>query len=227
MTLHEYPQVEQRSAEWHQLRLGIVTASTVGRLLTPTLKMADNDTSRGLVATLAAERIAGWAEDTPLTSDMWRGVEAEPYARDIYSGHYQQAVEYGFMLREGDGWSIGLSPDGVVGDEGLVEIKAPRAKTHVLTILRDTVPTQYVPQLQAALFVSARQWIDFVSYVGGLPLYVKRVYPDPAWFAAIEAACIAFEQNVTALVDDYHTKTKTLPKTERIDLNLTDEIKVA
>ena len=93
MTLHQFPDIEQGSPEWHDQRRGIVTASVVGKLLTPTLKVADNDVSRGLTATLVAERIAGFTEETPMTSDMWRGTESEPYARDIYSGHYQQAVE--------------------------------------------------------------------------------------------------------------------------------------
>jgi hypothetical protein len=75
MTLHTYPQVEQGTPAWHELRRGIVTASVVGKLITPTLKVADNDVSRGITATLAAERITGWTEDTPMNSDMWRGVE--------------------------------------------------------------------------------------------------------------------------------------------------------
>ena len=131
MTLHEYPKVEQGTPEWHDLRRGIVTASVVGRLLTPTFKVADNDTSRGLTATLVAERITGWTEETPMNADMWRGVDSEPIARDIYSGHYQQAVEVGFLLREEDGWQLGYSPDGLVGMDGLIEIKAPRAKSHI------------------------------------------------------------------------------------------------
>jgi hypothetical protein len=265
MTLHTFPDVEQGTPAWHDLRRGIVTASTVGKLLTtesadpyefdcpdcgmtvglncaslrsgqpiktihdgrtkaastaPTrLVVADNETSRTLTLALAAERIAGWTDDTPMTSDMWRGVELEPYARDIYSGHYQQATEVGFMRLDEDGWSLGYSPDGLVGDDGLLEVKAPRTKGQIAAVIADQVPAYYMPQLQAGLLVSGRKWIDFLPFVSGLPLWVKRVYPDPDWFTAIEAACIAFETNVTALVDDYHAKTKNLPTTERIDLN--------
>lgn len=216
-TLIEHPDVEQRSPEWFQLRNGTVTASVVGKLVTPTLKVADNDTSRTTTRTLVAERITGWSESSPMTSDMWRGVEMEPYARDHYSGLYEQAVEYGYMERQGDGWSLGLSPDGVIRDEGLLEVKCPRAQTHVRTILDDQVPANYIPQLQAALLVSGRDWIDFVSYVSGMPLYCKRVYPDPKWHAAIEAACRAFEDNAIALVADYRARVAGLPTTERID----------
>jgi hypothetical protein len=86
---------------WYAARCGIVTASVVGKLLTPTLKVADNDTSRGVTAALVAERITGIVEPTFTNDDMWRGIEHEPYARDIYSGHYQQAVECGFMRATG------------------------------------------------------------------------------------------------------------------------------
>ena len=263
MTLHTYPDVEQRSDEWHELRRGIVTASTVGSLLTigapdtetvpcpscgvesgpcisltrktptplktghaeraaaagalpPVIKVADNDTSRAVTATLALERINGWAEETRMTADMWRGVEHEPIARDAYSEHHAPATEFGFMVRQEDGWKLGLSPDGVVGDDGLIEIKCPRAKGHLGTILTGRVPSQYVPQCQAALLTSGRQWLDFVSFHGGMPLKVIRIHPDPDWFAAIEAACRRFEENVTALIADYTTAAAGLPATERV-----------
>ena len=226
MTLHRYPDVIQRDDEWHNLRRGIVTASAVGKLLTPTLKVADNDTSRTLTATLAAERITGWTEDTAMTPDMWRGVEHEPFARAAYREHHaphDPVAEFGFMRRDEDDWTLGYSPDGVVGDEGLIEVKCPRAKAHIATILADAVPAQYMPQLQAALLVSGRAWIDYVSFVAGLPLYVKRIEPDDYWFAAITAACVQFEENAARIVADYEQRAVNLPATERIDF----EIKVA
>lgn len=220
MSLVTFPEVVQGSDEWHDQRRGIVTASVVGKLLTPTLKVASNDVSRGLTVTLAAERITGWTEETPMAADMWRGVESEPFARDVYSGHFGAVDECGFMLWKGPDWSLGYSPDGLVGDDGLIEIKAPRAKTHLNTILTDTVPAHYMAQCQAGLLVSGRRWIDFVSFVGGMPLYVKRVHPDPAWLDAITLACIQFEQNVTQIVADYRARVADLPKTERIDFDL-------
>lgn len=189
----------------------------------PVFEVADNDTSRGLIATLIAERVTGWTEDTFVTSDMWRGREAEPYARDVYSAHYQQAVEVGFMRRTEDTWQLGYSPDGLVGGDGLIEIKAPRAKTHLRTILADEVPAYNMAQLQAGLLVSGRKWIDFVSYVGGMPLYVKRVLPDQQWFEAIVAACIAFEAAAAQTVAEYRQRVSNMPETERLDF----EIKVA
>lgn len=189
----------------------------------PVYSVADNETSRGLTMTLIAERVAGWTEDTPMTSDMWRGVEHEPYARDVYVENVAPVEVVGFMLREEKDWMLGYSPDGLVGDDGLLEIKCPRAKTHVATILADEVPAYYMPQLQAGLLVSGRKWIDFVSFCGGLPLYRKRVLPDPEWFAAITAACKAFEQTAAQTVADYRERVADMPETERIDF----EIKVA
>ncbi len=220
MSLHIYADVQQGTDRWHDLRRGIVSASTVGKLLTPTLKVASNDVSRALTATLVAERVTGFTEDSPMTSDMWRGVESEPYARDIYSGHYQQAVEVGFMRRDEADWSLGYSPDGLVGDDGLIEIKSPRAKGHLNTILADEVPPFYMPQLQAGLLVSGRAWIDYVSYCGGMPLYVKRVLPAEKWFDAITDACLAFEANAAQMVAAYQSAAANLPATKRVDFNL-------
>jgi hypothetical protein len=187
----------------------------------PIIEVADNDTSRGITETLAAERITGWVEETPITSDMWRGIECEPFAVGAYSDHYGAPVtECGFMRRDSARWQLGYSPDGLVGEDGLLEIKAPRAKTHLRTVLADEVPAQHIAQCQAGLLVSGRKWIDFVSYVGGMPLFVKRIYPDPAWFAAITAACLAFEADVAQIVAAYETRTVGMPKTERIDLDL-------
>lgn len=188
--------------------------------LPPVYSIADNDTSHAITYTLAAERVAGFTEDSPRSWDMNRGVWSEPFARDLYSGHYQQAVECGFMVREEDGWTLGYSPDGLVGDDGLIEIKAPRSKTQLLTVVSDEVPAHYMAQCQAGLLVSGRQWVDFVSYVGGMHVYVKRVLPDPQWFAAIEQACRTFETNAAALVADYSKRVIGRPVAPRIDFNL-------
>jgi putative phage-type endonuclease len=215
-TLIEYPDVEQRSEQWHDLRRGMVTASTVAQLLTPTLKVANNDTSRAVTTALVAERITGVTEPTFTSDDMWRGVLHEPIARGYYAEKYGPVREYGFMVRQFDGFEIGLSPDGLVGDDGLLEIKCPRAKGHVQTILADQVPAVYMAQCQTALLVSGRDWLDFVSFHGGLPLFVKRVYPDPAWHDAIKAAAEAFERNAELMVTNYRNATRGLPLTERV-----------
>lgn len=222
MTLKILDNLIQGTPEWHDARRGLVTASVVGRLITTkTLKPANNDESRGLTALLASERITGRTESTYQNADMARGVMAEPFARDLYSTYYQQASECGFMrLDHEDGWSLGFSPDGVIADDGLLEVKAPRAKTHVTTILADAVPPYYLAQCHAGLLVSGRKWLDFCSYSSGLPLFVKRVYPDRQWFDAITAACIQFEANVASILADYEARIVDMPPTEHIDFDL-------
>ena len=220
MTLHEYRDVEQRSDEWYELRRGIVTASVVGQLVTPTLKVASNDYSRSLTAALVAERIIGRTDDNYVSADMWRGIESEPLARDAYARTHGEVTECGFMRRGEDGWTLGLSPDGLVGDDGLIEIKAPRAKSHIQTILSGQVPAQHMAQCQAALLVSDRLWLDYVSFFGGLPLFVKRVHPDPRWVEAITAAVTQFETTAAEMVAAYTEATDGLPLTERADLEL-------
>jgi hypothetical protein len=222
VSLHIYPDVEQRSDAWFEQRRGMVTASVVGKLVTPrTIKPASNDDSRALVAHLVAERITGWTDPTFISADMWRGIEHEPFAREKYATHNGYAVtEVGFMVRDDWGFSIGYSPDGLVEDDGLLEVKCPRAKTHLATILADAVPEHHMAQLQTGLLVSGRQWIDFVSFCAGMPLFTKRVLPDPRWQRAIVAAVAEFETAAEQMTDRYLTAVAGLPTTERIDLEI-------
>ena len=218
MSLQVFNELEQGTDEWLAARCGIVTASVVGQLITPkTIKPAVNDTSRSLTATLAAERITGHVEPMRVSADMERGTLDEPYARELYSEHYAPAAEVGFMVRDDWGFKLGYSPDGLVGDDGLIEIKSRKQKSQLSTILADEVPGANMAQCQAGLLVSGRDWIDYVSYSGGMPLYVKRILPDPRWFAAIIEAVSEFEQDADEMVGRYLAATADLPKTERIN----------
>lgn len=216
MTLIELPDLIQGTDEWHDQRRGIVTASVVGRLLTSTGKVASNDTSRTLVAQLVAERITGWTDPVYVSDDMLRGHDDEPRAVDVYAEHFAPVMATGFMVRDDWGFRIGYSPDGLVGDDGLVEVKSRRAKKQLQTILDDAVPAENMAQLQCGLLVSGREWCDYVSYCGGMPLFVKRVYPDPEWFDAIVAAVTSFELAASLMTEQYEAATAGLPTTERI-----------
>lgn len=189
--------------------------------------VADNETSRGLTATLVAERLAGFTEDVPMTRDMYRGWDCEPIARDLYAEHVAPVEQVGFMRLDADWGTLGYSPDGLVGDDGLLEIKAPRAKGQVLTVLAGEVPTYNLAQLQGGLLVSGRSWVDFVPFVGGLPLWKKRIYPDPAWHEAITAAVTKFETTAAEMVAAYTEATNGLPPTERVPDFNTVELKLA
>jgi len=215
VTLIEFPDVIQGTDEWHDQRRGVVTASVVGRLLTSTGKVASNDTSRTLVAQLVAERITGWTDPVYVSDDMLRGHDDEPRAVDVYAEHFAPVTATGFMVRDDWGFRIGYSPDGLVGDDGLIEVKSRRAKKQLQTILDDAVPAENYAQLQAGLLVSGRAWVDYVSFAGGMPLYVKRVFPEPDWFDAIVAAVTSFELAASLMVEQYREATRGLPMTER------------
>jgi len=217
MSLHELPDLIQGTDEWHDQRRGIITASVVGKLITATtIRPASNPESRALTTQLAAERITGWTDPTYMNDDMLRGVEDEPRARDLYGEHYAPATETGFMVRDDWGFRIGYSPDGLVGDDGLLEVKSRRPKKHLSTILADEVPPENMAQLQCGLLVSGRDWIDYVSYCGGMPMWVKRVEPHEKWFGAIVAAVEAFEAEVARMTADYYNAVAGLPTTERV-----------
>lgn len=189
--------------------------------LPPTYTPATGDSAKALHLALAAERIADNVEEMWPTRDMQRGIFAEPYAREMYADHYAYApvTEIGFMVRELDGFKIGYSPDGLVGDDGLIEIKAPRQKGHVAAVIEDGVPAQHMAQMQTGLLVSGRDWIDFISYNGGMALWQERVYPDPAWQGAIVAAAEQAEQAIAEMVAAYQTATTGCPVATRIDFN--------
>lgn len=217
MTLTTYAELEQGSESWLDARCGLLTASTIGRLITPaTLKVADNETSRGLTMQLAAERITGHVDFVYPTADMQRGTDDEPFARDAYAAHKKVDVEQvGFMVRDFGDYRIGYSPDGLVGDDGLIEIKSRRPKEHLKTVLKGLPPLENMAQMHAGMLVSGREWCDYVSYSAGLPLWVKRVHLDDRWVTAIHAAAETFEINVTNIVNNFTNATEGLPMTER------------
>jgi hypothetical protein len=192
-------------------------AAAMGADSKPIIEVAAGDEARKLAAHLAAERIAGFTEDTYVSYDMMRGVECEPLAIDAYSEHYGVPVQpCGFMVRSWGRFRLGFSPDGLVGEDGLIEVKTRRGKKQVLTVVAGEVPPENMAQIQAGLFVSGRQWLDYVSYSGGLHLWTTRVYPDPQWFDALAAAVEACEDAVTAMVAAYNRGVEGMPMTERL-----------
>lgn len=216
MSLTVLPDLIQGTDEWHDQRRGMVTASVVDQLITTkTIKPAANDASRSLVALLVAERITGWTDPTFVGDDMLRGWEDEPRAVEAYGEHFAPVTTAGFMVRDDWGFRIGYSPDGLVGDDGLVEVKSRRPKKHLQTILSGEVPAENMAQIQCGLLVSGRAWCDYVSFCGGMPLYRIRVQPDERWQEAIPAAVSAFEETAAHMVQQYQAATAGLPMTDR------------
>jgi hypothetical protein len=215
--LQIYDTLEQGSDEWLQARCGILTASVIGKLITPTLKVADNDTSRGLTETLVAERISGHVDYVHPSFDMQRGTLDEPYARELYAQQYGPVREVGFAIRTIGNLRLGASPDGLVEEDGGIEIKSRRPKTHIRTIVTDRVPAENMAQIQTCMLVFDRPWWDYISYAGGYPLYVERVERDEAWQTAIVDAAAKFEENAALMVAQYEHATKGLPIAPRVD----------
>lgn len=210
-------EIEQGTDEWHDLRRGKITASAVSRLITATGKPANNDTSRAQLLQLLAERITGESEASFYGDDMARGHLLEPLARDLYAKHCSPVVECGFITRSFDsGLVLGYSPDGLVGDDGLIEIKSPRQKNHLKALLAIEMPAEYVPQVQLGLAVSGRSWCDFISYAPGLPLFVGRCRRDEGVIAQLIAAAEAAELELQRLMAVYTEAAEHFPATEPI-----------
>lgn len=212
----------QGSDEWHSARCGMLTASEMHLILTPTLKVASNDKERAHLYELISQRITGYVEPHYISDDMLRGREDEIRAYDLYCKHFSPVEDVGFITNDKLGFSIGYSPDGLVGEDGLIECKSRRGKFQIQTILENykenTIPAEYVLQIQTGLLVTEREWCDFVSYSGGLPMCVIRVFPEQKIQDAIIAAAVAFEQRAEEKIEKYHALVRMgcLIPTERV-----------
>lgn len=216
MTIKYHTELCQGSEDWLQARCGLLTASEMKHILTPAkLQYASNDKERAHVYEILAQRISGYVEPSYIGDDMVRGQEEEFYARQKYAEHYAPVKEVGFVTNSSLGFMIGYSPDGLIGEDGLIEIKSRRQKYQIETILSDEVPAEYMLQIQTGLLVTARAWCDFVSYSGGLPMAVIRVSPDKAVQDAIVEAAKTFEAKVTARLAEYEQRSKRYFMTER------------
>lgn len=226
LTIYDAADIPQGSDAWLEARRGIVTASTIGQLITAkTLKPAKNDTARGLIETLAAEQVTGRVEPIYANAAMERGNRDEPWARHEYEkATGSNVTEVGFIRLDTAEFTVGYSPDGLVGDNGLIEIKSRAPRIQMRTILTDEVPAANMAQIMCGLYVTGREWLDYVSYSNGMPLYIKRVHPDDTWFLAIENAMDEFTIAANAITDAYEMRTISMHRTEYIDHDAGEEI---
>jgi len=219
--------IEQGTPEWSELRRGIITASTAGKLITTTGKVANNETVRQLAYSLAAERITGRVAPSFVSYDMERGHIEEVFARDLYGKHYAPVTQCGFIESDRLGFRMGYSPDGLVGEDGLIEVKSRMAKFQVETFFIGEVPSEYAIQLQFALMVTQRPWIDFVQYSNGMALFVKRVEPDHLIAEAMYEAVSLFEDRLKEVISDYEASSEGCPVAEYVQHVDGSEIEVA
>ena len=197
--------MEQGTDAWFEARIGKVTASRVADVIAKT-KTGYSTSRDNYMAQLVCERLTKQKGESFINAAMQHGVDTEPLARLAYEVAQNVLVdEVGFVPHP----SIimaGASPDGLVGDEGLLEIKAPNTATHIETLLSQTVPSKYNTQMQFQMACTGRKWCDFVSFDNRLPaelqLFVKRVPRDDVFIKQIEAEIVQF----LAELDDKITK---------------------
>ena len=202
--------MEQRTEEWHAIRLGRVTASRVADVIAKT-KTGYGASRANYMAELICERLTGTKGESFVSSAMMWGTETEPQARAAYEAKLGDLVtEVGFVPHASLGGS-GASPDGLVDVDGLVEIKCPQTATHMDTLLTETVPAKYVTQMQWQMACTGRKWCDFVSYDPRLPermqLFVKRVPRDDVFIEQLEREIISFikemDEKIAKLEEKY------------------------
>jgi len=187
--------MEQGTEEWFNIRIGKVTASRVADVLAKT-KTGYSTTRDNYMAQLVCERLTGQKGESFTNAAIQHGIETEAYARAAYEARYDVLVdEVGFVSHPTIEMS-GASPDGLVGDDGLIEIKCPNTATHIETLLSESVPNKYYTQMQFQIACTGRKWCDFVSFDNRLPtelqMFVKRVPRDDMYIKLIEDEIVKF-----------------------------------
>ncbi|WP_155262911.1 lambda exonuclease family protein [Sphingomonas segetis] len=187
--------MEQRSEAWFAARAGKVTASRISDVLART-KSGWGAGRKNYAAQLVAERLTGTVEPSYCNAAMQWGTDTEPHAREAYCQHMLCAVEEIAFVDHPTIAMAGASPDGLIGDDGLVEIKCPGTATHIETLLGGSIPDKYRLQMLFQMACTGRQYCDFVSFDPRLPetmrLFVQRLPRDDAEIAEVEREVAAF-----------------------------------
>ena len=191
--------VTQGTPEWHLARCGIPSASNFDKIVDIDGKPSKQ--RKKYLYQLAGERIAGKSEETYQNAAMLRGKELEAEARQFYELTNGVTVEQvGFCVTEGK-VIFGASPDGLVGKDGLVEIKCPLIYTHVGYLLAEALPSDYIQQVQGQLLVTGRKYCDFISYFPGLKPLVVKVEPDKKFQKALAIELELFAKELNEIVE--------------------------
>lgn len=201
--------MEQGSTEWRMARLGKVTAYRVADVIAKT-KSGYSASRANYAAELVAERLTGVAAEGYMNAAMQWGVEKEDEARAAYEFRTGIVIEQVGFVQHPSLPDTGASPDGLAGDDGLVEIKCPNTATHIATLTGAKVPEKYITQMMWQMACTGRMWCDFISYDPRLPermrLFVYRVHRDDALIASLEREVVTFLGEVTATVADLSHK---------------------
>ena len=194
--------IEQGSPEWLAIRLGKVTASRITDVLAKG-KSGEAATREDYRTELVVQRLTNEPGESFTNAAMEWGTQTEPMARIAYEAQANVFVEQvAFVDHPTIEW-FGCSPDGLVGETGLVEIKCPASKNHLKYLLTGKPPAKYVPQMQCQMAVTGREWCDFVSYDPRLPedlqLFVVRLERDVSYIMAMEEEVDKFLKEVSGM----------------------------
>lgn len=189
---------EQGTPEWHLARAGIPTASEFATVMAKGKGGGDSITRRKYMLTLLGERLTGEVVDSYSNAHMERGKAMEQEARDLYQFQTDNdPVQVGFIVDPELG--AGASPDSLIGDDGLLEVKTKLPHLQLELLLSGGLPPEHKAQVQGQLWVTGRKWVDFVSYWPKLPLYRVRVERDEEYIKTIAAAVAAFNAELADL----------------------------
>ena len=199
------PDLIQRSPEWYAARCGMLTCSEIENIITPAkLQYADNRTSRWHLYELLAQRVTKYVEPHYISFDMMRGYDDELDAKRYYADNIAPVQDCGFITNDEFGFTLGYSPDGLVGDDGVVEVKGHLQRIHLEILMSGKMPDDCMIQVQGGLLVSRRKWCDFISFCGGMPMSPVRVVADAAVQRAIVLAATTFHEKLDALMTSYN-----------------------
>lgn len=195
--------MEQRTPEWFAARLGKVTGSRFKDATDFTAKGLPSSKRKDYLIQIATERLTGMQVPMFVTSDMQWGTDHEDEARDAYCFlHDREVMQAGFIPHPE--LMAGVSPDGLIGDDGAIEIKAPKSTTHIETWFNG-MSDDHKPQVQGLMWVTGRKFVDFISYDPRMPehlrLYVQRIERDEAYIAKLETGIRAFLDEVDAFIN--------------------------
>lgn len=191
--------IEQNSPEWFEARAGIPTASRFDKIVTSKGERSKSRTQE--LYQLAGERILGTKPEGYTNAAMERGIEMEAEARVKYEFDFDCEVEQVALCYKDEHRLFSCSPDGLVGDDGGVEIKCPSLHTHVEYMVKGKLPTKYFQQVQGSLFITGRKWWDFVSYYPGMPLFRVRAVPDKVFHEKLATELNSFCEDLAEVVE--------------------------
>lgn len=204
MAIKYHYDIIQYTPEWDAVKCGILSASKIDKILTLSkLKFAENDGCRELVDSIACQRLTKKRHPEFISYDMRRGLIEEQTARIIYSDNYGYATECGFVTNDKWGFTLGCSPDGIVGEDGGIEVKSRLPKLQFGVIRTAKLSDEFRFQIQTTMMITERPWWDFISYAGDMNMLTLRVEPNKDIQDAISSAAYTFEEMVKLSIEEY------------------------